>query len=59
MDALAVCRDLRSGSVAKVDIPDQRAAVIELTVTARVKPSEADAVKQRLLDPAGTRLAAA
>src|SRR5215813_7074403 len=35
-----------------IELPEAGAAVVELTLTARVKPSEADAVKARLLDRA-------
>jgi small conductance mechanosensitive channel len=35
-----------------VDVSNPAAPIVELTVSARVKPSDADAVKQKLLDKA-------
>jgi small conductance mechanosensitive channel len=49
-----------SVNVSKViDAADPTAPVVELTVGAKVKPSDADAVKQRVLDHASALLAAA
>jgi small conductance mechanosensitive channel len=35
-----------------MDVSDPAAPIVELTVSARVKPSDTDAVKQKLLDKA-------
>jgi len=48
-----------SVNVSKVIAADPAAPVVELTVSAKVKPSDADAVKQRVLDHASALLAAA
>lgn len=48
-----------SVNVSKVIATDAAAPVVELTVSAKVKPSDADAVKQRVLDHASALLAAA
>ncbi|WP_342729976.1 hypothetical protein [Bradyrhizobium sp. B117] len=46
-------------SVTKVlDVANPAAPILELTVSARAKPSEADAVKQCVLDHASALLAA-
>jgi small conductance mechanosensitive channel len=37
-----------------MDVSDPAAPIVELTVSARVKPSDTDAVKQKLLDRAAT-----
>ncbi|OKO84707.1 small-conductance mechanosensitive channel [Bradyrhizobium sp. NAS80.1] len=44
--------------VSKVIAADPAAPLVELTVSAKVKPSDADAVKQRVLDHASALLAA-
>ena len=46
-------------NVSKVIAADPAAPLVELTVSAKVKPSDADAVKQRVLDHASALLAAA
>ncbi|MFK4507616.1 mechanosensitive ion channel [Bradyrhizobium daqingense] len=48
-----------SVNVSKVIATDPATPVVELTVSAKVKPSDADAVKQRVLDHASALLAAA
>lgn len=48
-----------SVNVSKVIAADPAAPLVELTVSAKVKPSDADAVKQRVLDHASALLAAA
>jgi len=48
-----------SVSVSKVIAADPAAPLVELTVSAKVKPADADAVKQRVLDHASALLAAA
>ncbi|MBB4257360.1 MULTISPECIES: mechanosensitive ion channel family protein [unclassified Bradyrhizobium] len=48
-----------SVNVTKVIAADPAAPVVELTVSARVNPSDADAVRQRVLDHASALLAAA
>lgn len=48
-----------SVNVSKVIAADSAAPVVELTVSAKVNPSDADAVKQRVLDHASALLAAA
>ncbi|MET3991768.1 hypothetical protein QA633_23560 [Bradyrhizobium barranii] len=48
-----------SVNVSKVVAADPAAPVVELTVSAKVAPSDADAVKQRVLDHASALLAAA
>lgn len=52
-------RDAPSVNVSKVIAADPAVPVVELTVSARVNPSDADAVKQRVLDHASALLAAA
>ncbi|MGL3109618.1 mechanosensitive ion channel family protein [Bradyrhizobium sp. BR 1432] len=52
-------RTAPSVNVSKVITADPAAPVVELTVSAKVKPSDADAVKQRVLDHASALLAAA
>ncbi|WP_249210027.1 hypothetical protein [Bradyrhizobium manausense] len=46
-------------NVSKVIAADPAARVVELTVSAKVKPSDPDAVRQRMLDHATALLAAA
>lgn len=48
-----------SVNVSKVIAADSAAPVVELTVSAKVNPSDADAVKQRVLDHASALLAVA
>lgn len=48
-----------SVNVSKVIAADSAAPVVELTVSAKVNPSDADALKQRVLDHASALLAAA
>jgi len=48
-----------SVNVSKVITADPAAPVVELTVSAKVQPADADAVKQRVLDHASALLAAA
>ncbi|RXH41338.1 mechanosensitive ion channel family protein [Bradyrhizobium zhanjiangense] len=52
-------RTAPSINVTKVIAADPAAPVVELTVSAKVKPSDADAIKQRVLDHASALLAAA
>lgn len=52
-------RTAPSVNVTKVIAADPAAPVVELTVSAKVKPSDADAIKQRVLDHASALLAAA
>lgn len=52
-------RTAPSVNVSKVLAADPAAPLVELTVSAKVKPSDADAVKQRVLDHASALLAAA
>lgn len=52
-------RPAPSVNVSKVIAADPAAPLVELTVSARVNPSDADAVKQRVLDHASALLAAA
>ncbi|WP_247382774.1 MULTISPECIES: hypothetical protein [unclassified Bradyrhizobium] len=44
--------------VSKVDVSNPAVPIVELTVSARVKPSDADAVKQKLLDQAAMLVSA-
>ncbi len=59
MKILASPSVLRHRSTSKVVAADRQRAVVELTVSAKVAPSDADAVKQRVLDHASALLAAA
>lgn len=52
-------RTAPSVNVTKVIAADPAAPVVELTVSAKVKPSDTDAIKQRVLDHASALLAAA
>jgi small conductance mechanosensitive channel len=52
-------RNLPSPSPRVLDVANPASPILELTVSAKAKPSEADAVKQCVLDHASALLAAA